>query len=292
MLKVWHGIQRSPAWLRVVILLLVTVVVAAPIFFPLYQFEYTATQGKTVIRAPIALFCVFVLLLPLWMRCVHQRSRPWQALGMHCLRAWLRTWLVAFVAGGLAVGLLYGLQLLLGWSTWVGPGTANWPYNLLEGLLVGVGVGLAEELIFRGWMLFEFEQDHPLPIALVVDAGIFAIAHYLRPLSEILATWPQFVGLFLLGCALVWARRIPLSPSGHHKPTTTLGPAAGLHGGLVFTYYQFDVNDLVSTTNRVPDWITGVSGNPLAGLLGLSLLGAIAYITYTLSRPKFKRMRW
>lgn len=290
MLKVWYGIQHSPAWLRVVIFLLATVVVAAPLFVPLYQFEYAATQGKTVTWAPIALFSVWVLLLPLWLRLVHQRSRPWQVLGMHRPRAWGSAWLVAFGAGGLAVGLLYGLQLLLGWSAWVGPGPANWPYNLLEGLLVGIGVGLAEELIFRGWMLFEFEQNYSPAVALGLDAGIFAIAHYLRPLSEIWATWPQFLGLLLLGLALVWARRIPVTPVRLRHPGTTLGPAAGLHGGLVFAYYQFDVNDLVSATNRVPEWMTGVGGNPLAGLLGLSLLGAIAYVTYTLSHPT-KRMR-
>ena len=86
--------------------------------------------------------------------------------------------------------------------------------NLLEGLLVGIGVGLAEELIFRGWLLFEFDPDYAAPVALWVNAGIFAIAHYLRPLSEIIKTWPQFVGLCLLGAALVWARRVPTRQIG------------------------------------------------------------------------------
>jgi hypothetical protein len=156
--------------------------------------------------------------------------------------------------------------------------------NLFEGFLVGLGVGLAEELLFRGWLLFELEQDYPAVGALWLNAVIFAIAHYLRPLEAILESWPQFLGLLLLGLTLVWARRIPLR-QGPLNQGTTLAFAAGLHGGLVWAYYQVDVNDLVVATGQVPDWITGIGGNPLAGILGLALLGGIAYGTYLLSHP-------
>jgi membrane protease YdiL (CAAX protease family) len=261
-----------------------TIAIAAPIFVPLYQLEYAATQGKTVIWAPITLFIVFMLCLPSWLRHVHRCPRPWSQLGLNGGVTGGKAWFIAFAAGWMGVVLLYGLQLLLGWSVWVPPNPADLGRNLLAGLLVGVGVGLAEEIIFRGWLLFELEQDYrPLP-ALWLNAGLFAIAHYLRPLSEIWATWPQFVGLLILGAALVWARRIPLRGTPSQSTMTTLGPAAGLHGGLVFAYYQVDVNDLVSTTGRVPEWVTGIGGNPLAGLLGLGCLGVIAYTTFTLSR--------
>jgi hypothetical protein len=72
---------------------------------------------------------------------------------------------------------------------------------------------------------------------------------------------------------------------------TTLGYAAGLHGGLVWAYYQVDVNNLVLATDAVPPWITGIGGNPLAGLLGLGLLGAIAYRTYVASHRKISGQR-
>jgi hypothetical protein len=56
-----------------------------------------------------------------------------------------------------------------------------------------------------------------------------------------------------------------------------------LHGGLVFAYYQVDVNDLVVATAQVPEWVTGIGGNPLAGLLGLGFLSVIGGITYVAS---------
>lgn len=279
-------LQRCPAAIRIIALLTGVILLALPLVVPIYVWEYAATNGKTVIWAPIALLGVFVLCLPQWMRRVHQSSKPWEAIGFSGGRAWWRSWGIAFLAGMLGVALLYGLQLLLGWADWVSP-DASLRRFLLEGLLVGFGVGLAEELLFRGWLLYELDQDCSALMALGINAGVFAIAHFLRPLADILATWPQFVGLILLGAALVWARRIPLSKHRLSKPITTVGPAAGLHGGLVFAYYQVDVNDLVISTNQVPEWVTGIGNNPLAGLLGLVFLGIICRITYVLSHyPK------
>jgi hypothetical protein len=54
----------------------------------------------------------------------------------------------------------------------------------------------------------------------------------------------------------------------------------GLHGGLVWGYYLVDVADLLDVTGRVPAWVTGVGGNPLAGLLGMTLLGCLAVLLY------------
>ncbi|NEQ47066.1 MAG: CPBP family intramembrane metalloprotease [Leptolyngbya sp. SIOISBB] len=260
------------------------IILAAPIVLPLYHWEYVTTDGQSVIWAPVTLFLTFVICLPLWMRRIHPNCVPWKALGFQRPRRWWRSWGYAFIAGVIGIVLLYGLQLLLGWGNWQIP-VQNTGRFLLEGSLVGVGVGLAEELLFRGWLLYELEQDCTAAIALWINAVIFAIAHFIRPLSAILATWPQFVGLMLLGAALVWARRIPHTANRGQPNITTLGAAAGLHGGLVFAYYQVDVNDLVVATGQVPEWVTGIDGNPLAGLLGLAFLSVICCVTYRASHP-------
>ncbi len=223
------------------------------------------------------------------MQIIHSQPHPWRPLGMMGGKRWWLGWAIAFALGAGGVTLLYVLQLLLGWGSWVSPSGQEALYNLLAGGVVGVGVGLAEELVFRGWLLFELEQDYTSPLALGMNAILFAIAHYFRPLSAIVATWPQFAGLVLLGVTLVWARRIPLRDRGQRF--STLGFAAGLHGGLVWAYYQVDVNDLILTNDRIPDWVTGIGGNPLAGLLGLTLLGGIAAIAYWASHPPVPAQR-
>jgi membrane protease YdiL (CAAX protease family) len=265
---------------------MLTIAIASPLCVPLYRWEYAATSGQSVIWTPIALLCVFLLGLPYWLQRVHRCSTPWQTLGFCGRRTWWLTWLIAFAIGVAGVGVLYGVQLLLGWGSWVTPKSAPVVRNLLEGLLVGLGVGFAEEIVFRGWLLFELEQDYSAVVALWINAGLFAIAHYLRPLSEILATWPQFAGLLLLGCVLVWSRRIPIRTRQPPNVIPLLSPAVGLHSGLVFAYYQVDVNDLISASNTVPPWVTGIGGNPLAGVLGFGLLGAIAVGAYTVSHSQ------
>lgn len=268
------------------------VAIAMPLFIPIYRWEYAATAGRSVIWAPVCLFVCFVLGLPLWGKRIHQLQKLWPALGLHGGLRWGRDWLSAFGLGVAGVAVLFGLQVIVGWGTWtvaISPARLLW--NLLEGLLVGLGVGVAEELIFRGWLLFELERDYSLSTSLWINAVIFAIAHFIRPIAAIIETWPQFFGLLLLGLTLAWARRIPVRPTRSGMPQTTLALAAGLHGGLVWANYQVDVGDLVIPTGRVPTWVTGIGGNPLAGLLGVLLLSVIAYLTYTASHPPLPKSK-
>ncbi|MEO1404782.1 MAG: CPBP family intramembrane glutamate endopeptidase, partial [Cyanobacteria bacterium J06635_1] len=59
---------------------------------------------------------------------------------------------------------------------------------------------------------------------------------------------------------------------------TNLGLPIGLHAGLVWGYYLANVGDLTQLTGRVPAWVTGIDGNPLAGLVGLTMLSRLAAI--------------
>jgi membrane protease YdiL (CAAX protease family) len=56
-----------------------------------------------------------------------------------------------------------------------------------------------------------------------------------------------------------------------------LGLPIGFHAGLVWGYYIINVGNLVKYSGSVPDWITGVDRNPLAGIMGLLFLGCIAF---------------
>jgi hypothetical protein len=99
------------------------------------------------------------------------------------------------------------------------------------------------------------------------SAGVFAIAHFLKPLGEMIRTLPVFPGLVLLAATLIWAKR---SRYGR------LGKSIGLHGGLVWGYYIFNVGGLIEYHDGVSPWITGVDGNPLGGLCGIILLFVLA----------------
>jgi hypothetical protein len=154
----------------------------------------------------------------------------------------------------------------LGWLRWQQPAIFL-PQLILEGLVVALGYGLAEELLFRGWLLDELQRDYRPGVALWTNALIFAMLHFIKPLAEIVRILPQFPALVLLGLTLVWAKRC-----GNGR----LGLPIGLHAGLICGYYIINVGQLVKYSGRVSEWIVGVDRNPLAGMMGLLFLGAIA----------------
>ncbi|NEP18732.1 MAG: CPBP family intramembrane metalloprotease [Leptolyngbya sp. SIO4C1] len=268
-------IARQSAWVRIFLFLGLLLLGWGPLALVIYWLgERLALTDTASAAALILLYALFISLLRRWGRAVHRWGHPLS----HCGLRWSsRLWsglLKALLAGVLAVFGLFGLEVLLGWAI---PQPPSWSllWTALEGLLVALGIGLAEELFFRGWLLAELERDYPSSVALTINALIFAIAHFLRPLSDILQTLPQFIGLFILGMALVWARRIP-SGERWQRTRTDLGLPIGFHAGLVWGYYLIQVGQLTQPKATVPDWLTGIDGNPLAGLLGLILLSIIA----------------
>jgi len=218
--------------------------------------------GNTVsILTMLLLYGEFVFLLQIWGRIVHQQAQPLRYYG-------LRGGLDLLMGLGFSLLSLFGLFLLeggFGWLVWRSP-IVGLPRIILEGLAVALGVGLAEELLFRGWLLDELERDYRPGVALWTCSTLFALLHFIKPLEVIQRSWPQFLGLLLLGLMLVQAKRLRQG---------RLGLPIGLHAGLVWGYYIVDVADLVNYPSRVPDWITGINGHPLAGVMGLLFLGGM-----------------
>lgn len=177
--------------------------------------------------------------------------------------------------GGLAIGtcsvmLMVIIQTRMGWVTWTHPDSIDrFVWVSLEGLLVAIAIGFGEELVFRGWLLDELERDYSPSVSLWVSSLIFALLHFIKPWDEVIRTFPQFPGLVILGLLLVWAKR---------ARRRNLGIAIGLHGGLVWGYYLIQVGELVEYRLTAPELWSGVDQNPLAGGLGLLMLGALAGI--------------
>jgi hypothetical protein len=104
------------------------------------------------------------------------------------------------------------------------------------------------------------------------------VLHFIKPLPEVIRTFPQFPGLVLLGLALVWAKRstrrqLRLTGVQHQG---RLGLPIGLHAGLVWGYYMIHVGQLARYSGQVPQWLTGIDQNPLAGGAGLVFLMLLA----------------
>ncbi|MEB3332567.1 MAG: CPBP family intramembrane glutamic endopeptidase [Synechococcaceae cyanobacterium] len=213
-------------------------------------------QGD-LIAALIALV-LLLLSLPWRLRRAWGEPAPWRRLGLAAaaapiLKALLRGWLKAVL-----LLLLVGAGLLLS-------GQARWGHTptaaaCANALLLGAGVGFAEELVFRGWLWGELELRLNPATALMLQATVFGLVHPWAAAGG-LAAVELLGGLILLGVALALQRR------ADHG---VLWGSVGLHGGLVGGWFLLQSGPL----QLIPDaaaWLAGPGGaqaNPIGGLLG------------------------
>lgn len=273
-MKQLKWIATLPAPIRILAFLLVLVIAWAPFALAIYgYFKSTRDLTDPGILNLLNIFVMgglagtFIALLPWWHKALYGREKAFSHLGLvrstrNLFGLW-RGWLIGFSS----LLLLYVMQSWLGWIIWQ-PAAIPWADLIGGGILSSLGVSFAEELVFRGWILDELETDYSKPIALWSNSLIFAALHFGNPIHIILG-WPNFLSLTILGFLLVLAKR---------SQKNLLGISIGLHAGLIGMVYLTDVGKIVKHTNQVPEWLTGIGGNPAAGILGiLSLLALLGY---------------
>ncbi|NET37117.1 MAG: CPBP family intramembrane metalloprotease [Cyanothece sp. SIO1E1] len=269
------AIASYPAFARIAVFLLLLVLFWLPFAGPIYWFWFERAPNTVSILTLVILYGEFIFLLRIWGQRVHQQLRPLRSYGLVWNPQNGLDVLRGLTIGTTGVLVLFVLEASLGWVVRQ-PMPSNLYKIVLEGLLSALAVGFAEELLFRGWLLDELERDYPPQVSLGIDSVLYAIAHFIKPIAEILRTWPQFLGLVLLGLALVWAKRSSRSASALANGRGRLGLPMGLHSGLVWGYYIINVGQLFNSSHQVPEWITGIDRNPLAGVMGVALLSIIA----------------
>ena len=265
-----NNIAAYPAPLRLISFLLALILIWFPLALPLH-FALAEDPNLATILIMGCLFIEFLFLLNWWGKKFYKQSHIFKSYGLEFTRNNSIKCL-----NGLSIGLLLTLSLFLlegvfGWLKFTNPTVALWPI-IAEGSLSAFGVAIAEELVFRGWLLAELEQDYSPATALWLNGIIFGILHFIKPIPEIIRTFPQFPALILLGLILVWAKR---------GQQGKLGLPIGIHAGLIWGYYIINVGELINYTERVSPWITGVDKNPLAGFMGLLFLSILAFYLRT-----------
>ena len=242
-------------------LLLLWLPVAAPIYW------LGRDPNLVTILTMGLLFAGFVLLLRVWGRKVYREPQLFKRYGLAGTRQNSLDLLKGLSIGLLFTFGLFALEGLLGWLEFQKPPVLL-PKVILEGLVSALGIGFAEELVFRGWLLDELQRDYSPKVSLWANAIAFAVLHFIKPLFEVIRTLAGFPGRLLLGLTLVWAKN---SSGGR------LGLPIGLHAGLVWGYYIINVGQVVKYSNQVSPWITGVDGDPTAGVMGLLFLSILAF---------------
>jgi len=263
----------QPAWLPTVL------------FIPLlYALGWVAAVPLTLLGLPahqvsltgtVLSFVLFVLLMPRWVAVRWSAVRPWAALGIR--RANPNEQLAPaaallkglFIATGLLT-LITSIVLIEGSGDWRGEVDV---IHLANAVLLCIGVGLAEELIFRSWLWAELNRMMGSLRGALAQASVFSLVHTRFNLG-LGAMGGLLFGLFLLGIVLANQRQTDRG---------SLWGCIGLHGGLVAGWFLLQ-NDLLQLSPNAPSWLVGPGGNapnPLGGAVGIVSLLILLLIQRT-----------
>jgi membrane protease YdiL (CAAX protease family) len=178
---------------------------------------------------------------------------------------------LGFGLGMLSLGVLFGIQTALGWMSWQSTDGRRLGTVLLPTLLLALWISGTEELVFRGFLLNQLQQDFSGGAAAAISSLIFALLHLIWERRE---TIPQLPGLWLMGMVLVLARWLD---------NGSLGLAWGLHTGWVWAMVSLDSVEMITYTGIGAEWVTGKNGKPLAGAAGIICLLATGVVLWLFS---------
>ena len=223
-------------------------------------------------------FLLFVISIPKWFEIRWGCNNPWVKLGINKIDKKENRFFY-FIKGLLYSIILLSLILIPivrnQWGNWLGTVSPN---IFLNSLLLIIGIGFVEELIFRGWLLEELKNQYGFKKGLVFQALVFSFVHigFDMPFWQMISI---LFGLFLLGILLSIIRI---------KDENSLWGCAGLHGGLVGIWFLMN-NGLIEISKDAPIWLVGpgnINTNPLGGFYGITLL--IMMFFYNLFKNKNK----
>jgi len=146
-------------------------ILATPIFLLGIDKENLSLIGT------IFTFLIYVFSLPKWFKLRWGINNTWTLLGINKIDKNINLF-IFFLKGFLLSMILICLILIpiIGtkWGYWIGEIS---PDIFANAIILIIGVGFAEELIFRGWLLEELKNQFGLKKAIIGQALIFSIVH-------------------------------------------------------------------------------------------------------------------
>ena len=224
---------------------------------------YGNKEGLSLIGT-IFTFLIFVFSLPKWFEIRWGLKNTWELLGLEKIdrnRELIFNFLRGFLLSIILIFLILITIIGAKCGYWIGQISID---SIVNAILLIIGVGFAEELIFRGWLLEEFKNQFGLKKAMISQALIFSLVHIGidQPFWEMISI---LIGLFLLGILLSLIRL---------KYNNSLWGSVGLHGGLVGLWFLIN-NGLFFISKDSPKWLVGpgsTNTNPLGGFFGITLM--------------------
>ncbi len=231
---------------------------------PLRIFSNIFSTDSISLFGTIISFIVFIFLLPSWSQMRWGTKTVFRAIGVtnNNTKATIRFFWRGIIWAFVLLFILLFSAFLCSSLVWIGDVNLALISNAL---LLCLGVGFAEELIFRGWLWEELNNIISPKLGIYVQALIFSIVH-IRFDQGYISMILLLIGLFLLGLLLAIRRKLDGG---------SLWGCIGFHGGLVGGWFLVGNGGLIQLASNTPGWIVGpgdIESNPIAGLLAITIL--------------------
>ena len=228
-----------------------------------YIFDRGISPNNLSIIGTLISFILFLAVLPSWGSIRWKTNNLWLSIGLavnNQFRA-LRIFFSGFIFSVFLIFILCIFCFICGWIDRLDYIKFT---ELLNAILLIVGIIFAEEIVFRGWLMEEMALLFGVRRGIILQSIIFSLAHFRSDIS-LLALIPFLTGLFLFGLVLTLRRTIDRG---------ALWGCVGLHGGLVGIWYLIDSGMVVFSIDT-PYFLLGPSRNmvnPIGSVFGIIIL--------------------
>ncbi len=217
------------------------------------------------------------VLATIWLATRFLDRRPFANVGMQSDGRWWQDLLAGLGIGAAGVTASVVLLLISGSASLAATLTTSRPQvnlamGMLEYTLLFIGVGIYEELIFRGYILKNLAEGLRLNIgnrtallaAMVVSSALFGLVHLGNPNATPFSVISIFLAGIMLSLPYLWTGQIGLSIGLH----ITWNLFQGVIFGLPVSGTSVP-ESLLAFTDKGPEWLTGGAFGPEGGLVGL-----------------------
>ncbi len=228
-----------------------------------YIFYRGISPNDLSIIGTVISFILFLAVLPSWGSIRWKTNNLWLSIGLDINNKFtaFRIFFSGFIFSVFLIFILCIFCFICGWIDRLDYIKFT---ELLNAILLIVGIVFAEEIVFRGWLMEEMAFLFGVRRGIILQSAIFSLAHFRSDIG-LLALIPFLTGLFLFGLVLTLRRTIDRG---------SLWGCVGLHGGLVGIWYLFD-SGMVVFSSETPYFLLGPSRNmvnPIGSVFGITVL--------------------
>ncbi|KAJ8486079.1 hypothetical protein OPV22_018564 [Ensete ventricosum] len=258
---IWFGCMALVLWSPVVV----------PLFPTLVQSWTTKTSNKFAEYACVlGLYASSMILVVLWGKRIRGYDNPLEQYGLDFTAARALGFMKGLVGGMAIVMSIHSINGLLGYASLACPSFSplfqadpvlllksfvNMLLQGVRGIITAAGIALAEELLFRSWLLEEVAVDLGYYRAIVISGIAFSLIH---------GSLPSVPGFLLLSLALFGIKQ---------RSQDKIYVPIGIRSGIMFTNFTLQTGGLIRYKLGTPPWLISTHPlHPFDGVVGLGIL--------------------